>query len=315
MPFGDDLYRIRTLRTTRRQVLKLAVVAGGGLAGILILGCGGDEEEKEEGERTPTVLPATVAPSGFFDSDGVKIHYETWGQGKPIILLHGFLANLNSNWVATNWVDTLQPIRRVVALDMRAHGQSDKPHDPEAYGQENMAGDVLRLMDHLGIDKADLFGYSLGSGISSYLLARHRERFTSVILGGTVDHLVLKPAPSGEQDNAIADGLLAEDPSQITDPAAQGFRAFAELDPENDLRALAACVRRAGSPIEPAELADVDIPVLIVVGANDVLVNNPEGTAAAIPGAKLVIIPDTDHLSAVPDQRFKDEVVAFLEEQ
>jgi non-heme chloroperoxidase len=169
-------------------------------------------------------------------------------------------------------------------------------------------------MDHLGIDKADLFGYSLGSGIAAHLLVHHGERFDSVILGGTGNHLVFG-TPESDQDQVIAEALLADDPSQITDPRGVGFRAFAEADPNNDLEALAACVRYAGGTLDPADFADVDIPVLVVNGGDDVTAGPPNEVAAAIPGARMVIIPDRDHLSVVPDERFKAVVVAFLEEQ
>ena len=119
-----------------------------------------------------------------FDSGGAAIHYEVFGQGKPIVLVHGFASSLQGNWVSTGWIEALTPIRRVVALDCRGHGESDKPHDPEAYAGDAMAEDVTLLMDHLGIEKADLFGYSMGGRISMQLLASHPERFTSVVLGG-----------------------------------------------------------------------------------------------------------------------------------
>jgi pimeloyl-ACP methyl ester carboxylesterase len=226
--------------------------------------------------------------------------------------VHGFSSSLKGNWVATNWVETLQPLRRVIALDCRGHGQSDKPHDSEAYGGENMAQDVLRLMDYLTIAKADLFGYSMGAGIAAYLLAHQRERFTSVILGGIGN---VFESVSGEGSRVISDALLAKDPSQISSPVGKVFRAFAELDPNNDLEALAACAGRVREPIDRADLADVDIPVLIVDGGNDVLATNPDELAAGIPGARLVIIPDRDHLTVVPDPRFKEEVLAFLAQQ
>jgi pimeloyl-ACP methyl ester carboxylesterase len=282
-------------------------MAGGGLAGLVLLGCGGEEEEKK---GTPAAL-ATVAPSGFFDSDGVRIHYETFGQGKPIVLVHGFPISMDLNWVGTNWVETLQPVRRVVGLDCRGHGESDKPHDPEAYGIENMAGDVLRLMDHLSIDEADLLGYSQGSGISAYLLAHHRERFTSVILTAIGDRFVLGSTEEGHS-NAMAEAMLAEDPSQITDPGAKAFRAIADAMPNTDLKALAAIAQRPREPIDPADFAGVDIPVLVISGAED---TSPAAMAAATPGSELVLIPDTDHFTVIPDQRFKDAVLAFLKEQ
>lgn len=264
----------------------------------------------------PCLLPPAVARSASLDSESVMIHHETFGQGEPVVLVHGWGSNLRSNWVGTNWVETLQPGRRVVALDCRGHGQSDKPHDPEVYSYENMAQDVLRLMDHLDIAKADLFGYSMGAMIGTYMLTQpgHRDRFSSMVLGGN-GHAWLFPDTGGEVTRVIADGLLAEEGSQVTDPEALGYRAWAEADPNNDLRALAASMLRLGDPIEPAALADVDIPVLIINGANDNLIGDPEILAAAIPGARAVSIPDTDHLSVVPDPRFKQEVLAFLEAQ
>jgi pimeloyl-ACP methyl ester carboxylesterase len=307
MPSTDSLYRIQGLKMTRRQVLRYAFVAGVGLVAIPLIGCG----EEEGAKGTPTA-PATVAPSGLFDSDGVRIHYETFGEGRPIVLVHGYTINLKFNWVDSKWMDTLQPIRRVVALDLRGHGESDKPHDPEAYSLENMGGDVLRLMDHLNIDKADLLGYSMGSGISAYLLARHRERFTSVILAAIGDRFVLGSTDEGHS-NAMAEAMLAEDPSQITDPGAKAFRAIADAMPNSDLKALAACSQRAREPIDPADFAGVDIPVLIVSGADDNVMGKADELAAAIPGAKLVTIPDANHL-VVFDPRTKEEALAFLKE-
>ena len=92
----------------------------------------------------------------------------------------------------------------------------------------------------------------------------------------------------------------------------RGFRTFAESDPNNDLKALAACSGNPAPPIDAAAFAGVDIPVLIVKGANDTTTEDAEPTAAVIPGSKLVIIPDADHLTVVPDHQFKDEVLAFL---
>ncbi len=310
MPSTDLPYQ--GLRMNRREVLRLAAAAGVGLVAIPLIGCGDDKGEEKETPTSPAAT-ATVAPSGFFDSDGVQIHYETYGEGYPIILVHGYTANLEINWVASGWVETLQPIRRVVALDCRGHGESDKPHDPEAYGYESMAGDVLRLMDHLGIEKADLLGYSMGAGTSTYLLANNRERFSSVVLVAIGDSFVFGSAEE-EGPNAMADAMLAEDPSQISDPIGQRFRALAEGIPGNDLKALGACAQRAREPIDPADLADVDIPVLIVIGADDDVMGEADALVAAIPGAELVSIPDVDHL-VVFDPRAKEAVVPFLEEQ
>jgi len=310
MPSTDYLYRIQTMRVSRREALRYAVIAGVGLVAIPLTGCG---ESEEKAKATSTPVATAVPPSGFFDSDGVKIHYETFGEGYPIILVHGFTANLDVNWLGPNWVETLKPIRRVVALDCRGHGESDKPHDPEAYGNEIMAGDVLRLMDHLGIEKADLFGYSMGSAISCHLIVHHRERFSSAVLAGTGDRFFFDSA-GASVTNPMADAMLAEDPSQITDPIGKTFRALADGIPNNDRLALAACSQHVREPVDRADLARVDIPVLIVNGENDNVAGNPDQLVAAIPGAKLVLIPDTDHL-VVFDPRAKEPVLSFLEEE
>ena len=261
-----------------------------------------DEMKKDE--------EANVLTSGFFDSNGLKLHYKISGQGKPIILIHGWSSSIESNWVATGWVKTLTPIRRVIALDCRGHGLSDKPYEQEAYSTINMAQDVLNLMDHLGIIKADIFGYSMGAFIALYLLGHYEERFSSVILGGIGDEEI--------DVHSIANALLAEDPSQITNPVAKGYRLFVQLDPNNDLKALAhsilEIVPKSNRIVElgGTGLTDIVIPILIVNGEKDP--GNADELIAKIPSAKFILIPRRDHISVVPDKRFKKEVLIFLEE-
>jgi pimeloyl-ACP methyl ester carboxylesterase len=242
-----------------------------------------------------------------FDSDGVTIHYEVFGDGPPIVLVHGFASNLQDNWVLTGWVKRLlDQGRRVVALDCRGHGESAKPHDPEAYVGGAMAGDVIRLMDHLEIDRADLMGYSMGGGVALDLIMRHPQRFRRVVLGG-VGGGTRGPAES----SAIADALAADDPSPVSDLVARGFRQFAEQR-GNDLKALAACIRRGRGRPGPEALAAISLPVLVAVGEKDDLVGRADTLADAIPGARLVTVSDRDHLTVVPDGRFKEAILAFL---
>ena len=103
---------------------------------------------------------------GSFASNGVDIAYELYGQGDPILLIHGFASNGFVNWRSTSWVDLLEKAgRMVVTIDNRGHGKSDKPHDPEKYGLE-MVRDAIRLLDHLEIKKAHVVGYSMGGLIA-----------------------------------------------------------------------------------------------------------------------------------------------------
>src|SRR5919107_6372191 len=124
-----------------------------------------------------------------FSSDGVRIAYvdvmpET-GRGDPILLIHGFASNHAVNWVNTLWITTLTRAGfRVVAFDNRGHGLSEKLYRPEDYDSSVMAGDVRRLLDHLGIARADVMGYSMGARIAAFLALRHPDRVRSAMLGG-----------------------------------------------------------------------------------------------------------------------------------
>ncbi len=247
-----------------------------------------------------------------FQSNGVTINYIVEGEGRPIVLVHGFASSLQGNWRATGTVDALTAAgRKVIALDCRGHGRSAKPHDPAAYGGAQMADDVIALMDHVGIDKADLMGYSMGAGISASLLTRHPERFTSVILGGMGDGL-LSGGRAADGRNAIADALEAPDGTHIDDPTALGFRVFAKRS-GNDLLALAAIQRSARGGADPAKLASTTLPVMVIVGEGDTLVGSADRLAKTIPNAHYVKVPG-DHITALNDPAYNREVVKFLGE-
>lgn len=242
-----------------------------------------------------------------FASDGVTINYIDEGRGSPIVLVHGFASSLHGNWRATGIADALTKSgRRVVALDCRGHGRSGKPHDQEAYGGTKMADDVLALMDHLGIRQADLMGYSMGGGISASLLVRHPERFHAVILAGIGDGML----SGGPRRAGLAEGMEAKDASEVQDATARGFRQFAEQS-GNDLGALAAMQRSARAPLDAAKLADVRLPVLVLIGAEDTLAGPADRLAAAIPGARHVVVPG-DHLGVFQKPDYTSAVVSYL---
>lgn len=133
-----------------------------------------------------------------FDSDGVRIAYLDEGEGEPILLIHGFASNIGANWIDPQWVRTLtQAGRRVIALDNRGHGESDKLYEPERYGAPEMAEDARRLLDHLGIERADVLGYSMGARIAAFLTFAHPERVRSVIFGGLGINMVRGMIGSG----------------------------------------------------------------------------------------------------------------------
>jgi pimeloyl-ACP methyl ester carboxylesterase len=248
----------------------------------------------------------------FFDSDGVQIHYDEHGAGAPVVLVHGFASNADNNWGMTGWFAALARRYRVIAIDCRGHGQSGKPHDRESYSGDKMGGDVIRLLDHLGIQRTLLMGYSMGARISLGLLMSHPERLRAIVLGGigaasNTGVTLSRPA--------IVEALLAEDPKTITSATAKQFRQFADLN-RNDLKALAACMgahRPDASAEELANLRTNRVPVMIVIGTKDLLVGNPAELRDAIPGSLLVRLEGRDHLNAPGDKHYKEAVLEFFE--
>lgn len=246
-----------------------------------------------------------------FNSDGVELAYLDEGEGEPIVLVHGFASNSQVNWVDTGWVRHLKAGgRRVIAIDNRGHGNSEKIHDPSLYGGPRMAEDVRRLMDHLGIATADVMGYSMGARIAAFLATRHPERVVSLVFGGLGINMVRGMAGTGP----IAHALEAARIEDVKNPTARTFRAFAEQT-KSDLRALAACIRSAREPITREAVASIQCRVLVAVGSLDVIGGSAEELAGLIPGAEAYVIEGREHMKAVGDRTFKAAVLAFLERE
>jgi len=244
----------------------------------------------------------------FFQSDGVEIAYLDEGAGDPILLIHGFASNTNVNWVDTGWVRFLTSNGfRVISIDNRGHGQSQKLYDVEDYGAPLMAEDARRLLDHLGIGRADVMGYSMGARIAAFLALAHPDRVRSCIFGGLGINMVRGVAGTGP----IAHALEADSIDQVTNPTARTFRAFAEQT-KSDLKALAACIRASRSPLTAEDVGRISCPVLIAVGSDDVVGGSAEALADLIPGAEALVIQGRDHMKAVGDRRYKEGVLAFL---
>jgi pimeloyl-ACP methyl ester carboxylesterase len=243
-----------------------------------------------------------------FIHDGVEIAFLDEGEGEPIVLVHGFASNKEVNWVFPGWVTTLTRAgRRVVALDNRGHGDSTKLYQPAAYRSAVMAEDVRALIDHLGLGRADVMGYSMGARITAFLALAHPERVRSAILGGLGYHLV----DGVGLPETIAQALEAPSRADVSDSTALMFRTFAEQT-KSDLLALAACIRGSRETLSRDEVARIAVPVLVAVGSNDRIAGSPEALAALIPGAKALVIRGRDHMLAVGDRVFKTGVADFL---
>lgn len=245
-----------------------------------------------------------------FTHDDVTLAFLDQGQGEPIVLVHGFASNKDVNWVAPGWVATLTGAgRRVIALDNRGHGASSKLYDPAAYHSRLMAEDVRALLDHLGLPRADVMGYSMGARITAFLALAHPARVRSAVLGGLGIRLV--EGVGLPRPELILAGFEAASLADVTDPVAHAFRSFAEQT-HSDLRALAACLQGSRQSLERATLGRLAVPLLVAVGTKDEIAGSPQALAALVPGARALDIPNRDHMLAVGDRLFKAGVLDFL---
>jgi pimeloyl-ACP methyl ester carboxylesterase len=253
-------------------------------------------------------------------ADGLNIAFETVGAGAPVVLVHGFASDRVQNWKAPGWYKVLADAGyRVVAMDCRGHGESDKPHDAKFYGHEAMADDVLRVVRAADAHGGHLMGYSMGGMIAIELLVHHGGAFGKVVLGG-VGSTYLAPSGSAEATmtspavrRRIAQALVEPDKSRISDPVALGFRKFAE-QAGKDLKALAACMSAERRSYTREELSRMGKPVLVVCGENDDRTGAAEGLASAFPNGRGVTVPRRDHMTTVGDKVTKQAVAEFFAE-
>ena len=246
-----------------------------------------------------------------FTHNGTTISYLDEGVGDPVVLVHGFASNKETNWVNPGWIKPLKDAGyRVIAFDNRGHGASTKYYETERYHIPEMTKDVIALLDHLKIERADLVGYSMGARISAYAAAHYPSRVRSASLGGMGINLT----QSVSSGNRVAKALEAESAEDVADPIGLSFRKFAEQT-RSDLKALAALSYSHQRTVPREDAARIRVPVLVVVGTKDDIAGSGEELAELIPGAKFVSLPDRDHMRTVGDAKFKNAVIDFLKER
>lgn len=283
------------------------------------------------------------ANDAVFDSNGVKIRYVTQGQGEPVVLIHGWMAD-SSMWGADAAGNT--KLRgadgfQVIAIDCRGHGKSDKPHDESKYGTE-LAADVVRLLDHLKIKKAHLVGYSSGAFIAGNVAATHPERVLSVVYGGqaplvTTNKPPATPAPkaaakpskkstgSNEVDvfaRAVDEGkdlgayIMAVTPADRPKPTAEQASAFAKfMFNGKDVKALAAAGRSFGDlEVTAEQLKRCQAPILFIHGGNesDIVKSRVAKVHRLIGQGDVKIIEGTDHMTTLAKPEFGKTIEDFL---
>ena len=211
-------------------------------------------------------------PGAYFDSNGVRIHYAEAGEGTPVILVHGLGVNLGMNWVLPGIFHALSKKYRVVALDLRGHGRSGKPHDPAQYGTE-IVGDIVRLMDHLKIQKAHVVGYSMGGFIVLKMAAMHPERMLSVAPCGagwsaSPDRdLAFMHALGDSIGSGKGYGPLLERLQPVGNPVSprRVWMVSAMMSMRNDAKAIAAMLQSVDTlRVDEAALRNNKLPALLI---------------------------------------------------
>ena len=265
---------------------------------------------------------ATPTGDRCFDSAGVALRYVEAGEGEPVVLLHSFCGNLERDFVRSGLLGALAQHYRVIALDLRGHGKSGKPHDPRRYGRE-MALDVVRLLDHLQLQRAHVVGYSLGAHVVAQLLTLHPERFITATLGGAPGRRRWSEDDDRRIATEAAEMARGEMRTQILRlwPKSAPPPSAAEIEARtraylrgNDPKALAA-VRLANRDqvVSDAALAAAGVPTLGLVGSRDEYRDAFRELARVMPQLTLVEIEGAAHGQALERAEFRDALLAFLQ--
>jgi pimeloyl-ACP methyl ester carboxylesterase len=289
-------------------------------------------------------------PGQFFDSAGTSIYYTVEGreQADPVILIHGLAAQSDINWRRPGINAMLDPVFKVVALDLRGHGLSGRPHDPSAYGV-NTVEDITRLMDHLGIAKAHLAGYSLGGFIALKFAVLHPERCISVAVcaSGWKNPEDPEPLRSPYRDDPEArlppdlrkhEKMMQKALKALNGPQAAAVGRVPVMDlseatpagilPERysfkevrdfighwvvDREAMNALKDSLGLvAVTREQLQALQMPVICFMGTRDGLKPYATDLKAAMPQCELVLLDGADHITTVLYDDFQQGLREFF---
>ncbi|MEQ1770097.1 MAG: alpha/beta hydrolase [Devosia sp.] len=244
-----------------------------------------------------------------FLSAGIELAYHVHGEGRPILLIHGFASSGAINWLNTGWVEALNKARwQAITIDNRGHGASQKLYDPRLYHAHEMADDAARLLDHLQLGTVPVMGYSMGARIGAFLSIRQPERVRCLVMGGLGINLLTGLADSEE----IISALTADSLDEVQGATGRQFRIFADHS-KSDRAALAACMVSSREPFPSEWTGRITQPVLVAVGENDDTGGDPHDLARLLPNAEAFVIPKRNHMLATADPKFKAAALAFLE--
>ena len=246
---------------------------------------------------TPTALPVTEMPAPQFvmSPEGHRIATYSWGEdaAPTVLCVHGFASSCQDNWVSTGWVrDLTRAGLRVLGVDQRGHGASDKPHDPQDYTMDALVGDLEIVLDTYMLDTVRYAGYSLGGRVGWQFLVDRPDRVTRGILGGIPDGRPLARLKIAQARAFVENGIPIEDRvTQNYVTLAEGMR-LGDADPD---------------PKRPPQQ-----PVLFATGSEDAILEASRHLASAAPRGEFVVIPDRHHFNTPGSRVFRSEAVAYL---
>jgi pimeloyl-ACP methyl ester carboxylesterase len=227
----------------------------------------------------------------YADNHGVRIHYQVEGAGEPLVLQHGFTESIE-DWSECGYVDALKREYQLILIDARGHGGSDKPHNPGAYRLEDRVGDVVAVLDALGIEKAHFWGYSMGGWIGFGMAAFAPARVDRLVIGG--QHPFARSLENlRRMVRAGVDGGTEDflDAYRLTFGPADG--AFAARLRAADLQAYLALLQ--DRPGLDELLPQISMLCCLYAGEADDIWTDARAASERIPGATFVSFPGLDH--------------------
>ncbi|SDT31134.1 alpha/beta fold hydrolase [Microterricola viridarii] len=264
---------------------------------------------------TPAFPALTEMPHPQFvmSDDGRRIATYLWGDddAPTVLCVHGFASSCRDNWVNTGWVrDLTRAGFRVLGVDQRGHGASDKPHDAADFSMDAFVADLVTVLDTYMLDSVLYAGYSLGARVGWQLAVAHPELVRRAVLGGIPDGVPLARLQI-EQARAYA-----EQGTPLEDKTTLNYVTLAERVAGNDLRALIALAEgmRFGD-------ADPDVthpplqPILFATGSEDAILEGSKQLADATPHGSFVELPGRHHFNAPGSRVFREAALAFFEER
>ncbi|AMB59496.1 alpha/beta fold hydrolase [Microterricola viridarii] len=260
------------------------------------------------------VLPALTEmpePQFVMAADGRRIATYLWGDddAPTVLCVHGFASSCRDNWVNTGWVrDLTRAGFRVLGVDQRGHGASDKPHESVDFSMESFVDDLVTVLDTYLLESVLYAGYSLGARVGWQLAAVHPERVERAVLGGIPDGVPLARLRI-EQVRAFA-----EDGTPVQDPATQNYVALSERVAGNDLLALVALAEGMRSGDADPDIAHPPLqPILFATGSDDAIFEQSKVLADAAPNGSFLEVPGRHHFNAPGSRVFREAALNFFE--